>query len=376
MSAPRRLFPICILTILVFTLKPLETSAQDAYRLAIGDEQDATFALGIALSSLIKVKLLPKTKIDLDAEVIAGEGSGVDALRDRRVDFALVDSVDLQVQHDPAITAVAQLLPPDRGAATLLARPDVAEEVVHDIAKAIFEDVTFLAAIDPEITGLTPENAVLGLKLPLHAGAKRYFESLGALQVGDTGESQGFLSASETQSIPDAQSFKVYFDFDDAALDQTGLATVERAIAFARSLSNPAILIAGHTDSVGDADYNYLLAERRTNAVLQILRLADLRYANLDVELFGEREQPELSSETARNANNRRVELFIERPVPPLEPLPLETEVDLQEETGTGGARVPIFEAETASPAPAPAPSAPTVIPEREEKPAKRRITM
>ena len=60
-----------------------------AFDIAIGHESGIAHGLGVAVSSVIKVKLLPTTGIDMDAVVTANDQESVKALQAGDVAFAL-----------------------------------------------------------------------------------------------------------------------------------------------------------------------------------------------------------------------------------------------------------------------------------------------
>lgn len=66
----------------------------------------------------------------------------------------------------------------------LAVRADVDDETVYAITKTIFENLDFLARLHTPFEFLSRENAVVGLPVPLHPGAKRYFDEIGV----DTGD--------------------------------------------------------------------------------------------------------------------------------------------------------------------------------------------
>ena len=71
------------------------------------------------------------------------------------------------------------------------------------------------------------------------------------------------------------------------------------------------ILIAGHTDSVGDEDYNYDLSERRARAAAEYLMSLGMDASRINLVGLGETE-PVATNETAEGrAQNRRVEIAI-----------------------------------------------------------------
>ncbi|MDR1834727.1 MAG: OmpA family protein [Fusobacteriaceae bacterium] len=71
------------------------------------------------------------------------------------------------------------------------------------------------------------------------------------------------------------------------------------------------IIVAGHTDSDGSADYNQDLSEKRANSVKNYLRQQGVQSRRITAVGYGESE-PVSSNSTARGkARNRRVEIEI-----------------------------------------------------------------
>ncbi|MFP3942812.1 MAG: TAXI family TRAP transporter solute-binding subunit [Alphaproteobacteria bacterium] len=66
----------------------------------------------------------------------------------------------------------------------LAVRADVPEEHVYLITKAIFENLAFLSNIHAATKEMSKDTALTGLPLPLHPGARRYFEEAG-VQIPD-----------------------------------------------------------------------------------------------------------------------------------------------------------------------------------------------
>ncbi|RNF33603.1 TAXI family TRAP transporter solute-binding subunit [Paracoccus methylarcula] len=56
---------------------------------------------------------------------------------------------------------------------------DIPEENVYLMTKAIYENLPFLQAIHPATKEMALEQAIAGLPLPLHPGARRYYEEMG-----------------------------------------------------------------------------------------------------------------------------------------------------------------------------------------------------
>ena len=63
--------------------------------------------------------------------------------------------------------------------ATLVASNDVSEEIVYEILKAIFDNKDALVEGHAKFESLNAEDAVKGMSVPFHAGAKKYYEEQG-----------------------------------------------------------------------------------------------------------------------------------------------------------------------------------------------------
>jgi outer membrane protein OmpA-like peptidoglycan-associated protein len=66
---------------------------------------------------------------------------------------------------------------------------------------------------------------------------------------------------------PPTREFTVYFDFNKATLTPEGRSIVQQAAAGAREAPVTHITVTGHTDTVGSAEFNQRLSERRAAAV-------------------------------------------------------------------------------------------------------------
>lgn len=104
------------------------------------------------------------------------------------------------------------------------------------------------------------------------------------------------------------------FGFDSAALTDDARAVIDERVQTLRGRARltSKMRIEGHTDSVGPAEYNQRLSERRAQAVADYILSQAYRLSAADIEVVGMGEtQPVASNETAEGrAENRRVVLF------------------------------------------------------------------
>lgn len=106
----------------------------------------------------------------------------------------------------------------------------------------------------------------------------------------------------------------VLFDFNSSALRSDSRSTLrDLADNFGKYPDN-AILVEGHTDSVGSDQYNQRLSEQRAANVADYLIENGVRASSVTVFGYGEL-RPKSSNETAEGRQlNRRVEIHIRAP--------------------------------------------------------------
>jgi len=98
----------------------------------------------------------------------------------------------------------------------------------------------------------------------------------------------------------------VYFDFDMSSLKPEAIRILDAAVMSLQANPRLNVTIEGHTDSVGTAEYNLSLGERRANAVRDYLLNRGIAAARLRTVSYGE-ERPKADNSTAEGrAMNRR----------------------------------------------------------------------
>ena len=102
--------------------------------------------------------------------------------------------------------------------------------------------------------------------------------------------------------------------FDSADLKAGATSTLDQLVAFLNEYPDRRVAIEGHTDNVGNADYNYRLSQRRAESVRSYLTQRGVNFNRLTASGKGQ-DQPLASndSESGRQ-QNRRVELIIDNP--------------------------------------------------------------
>lgn len=119
------------------------------------------------------------------------------------------------------------------------------------------------------------------------------------------------MRAEMEQSLDTLNAYDVYglhFDFDKAKLRPDTAQLVREIALMLHANPNWVVQIGGHTDSIGDAVYNYRLSADRASAVRQALIDQGIASARLKAIGYGE-SRPKTDNETfVGRAINRRVE--------------------------------------------------------------------
>ncbi|WP_242203453.1 OmpA family protein [Aestuariivivens insulae] len=107
------------------------------------------------------------------------------------------------------------------------------------------------------------------------------------------------------------ESSGVYFDTNKYNINAGSEETLNKLIGVFREFPDTNILVVGHTDSVGDANYNMTLSKNRANAVTNYLTANSVSMSRVTTHWYGE-EQPVADNATAEGrAKNRRVNIAI-----------------------------------------------------------------
>lgn len=67
--------------------------------------------------------------------------------------------------------------------AELVSSAEIADDLVYDVVRAVFENLDVLRSAHPALNGLDATAMLEGLSAPLHPGAARYYQERGWLQV-------------------------------------------------------------------------------------------------------------------------------------------------------------------------------------------------
>jgi OmpA-OmpF porin, OOP family len=107
--------------------------------------------------------------------------------------------------------------------------------------------------------------------------------------------------------------YLIFFAWDQAELSPVAQRVVDQLVADYREGRPTRLLVAGHADRSGPADYNLRLSERRARNVADRLVQGGIDPAALDVQWFGEERPRVPTDDEIREPENRRVEVtFLE----------------------------------------------------------------
>lgn len=136
--------------------------------------------------------------------------------------------------------------------------------------------------------------------------AQRLAEAEGEIQRLQ--DELGFQETKKGQVL--TMSGSTLFGFDSATLLTAARPRLERVAEVLIAVDQPVVL-EGHTDSVGNANYNRELSERRADSVRKFLVTAGVPATRITVQARGEDDPVAENSSVEGRALNRRVELVL-----------------------------------------------------------------
>ena len=106
-------------------------------------------------------------------------------------------------------------------------------------------------------------------------------------------------------------SNKIHFDVNSSTVKPDSRQTLVDLANVLKNYAEDIIVVAGHTDADGAADYNLKLSEMRAQAVVDVLIANGVPIASVQAHGFGETQAIASNETTDGKALNRRVELSI-----------------------------------------------------------------
>jgi OmpA-OmpF porin, OOP family len=126
---------------------------------------------------------------------------------------------------------------------------------------------------------------------------------------------EGFMAAiarAEAGMAVSPAAYMVFFDFDESYLTAEGRRVVESAAQSARQDGYARIIVSGHTDTVGSAEYNQGLSERRADAVRTALVEMGVPNDQIMTRGLGQTQPLVPTGDGVNEPQNRRAEIEIQ----------------------------------------------------------------
>jgi outer membrane protein OmpA-like peptidoglycan-associated protein len=101
----------------------------------------------------------------------------------------------------------------------------------------------------------------------------------------------------------------VFFDFDRSDITAEASSILNNAVTAYANCGMARVMLAGHTDTAGSAQYNMALAGRRNEAVRSYMTGRGVPSGQIGGEAFGESQPRVPTADGVREAQNRRVEV-------------------------------------------------------------------
>jgi|JI10StandDraft_1071094.scaffolds.fasta_scaffold188859_2 peptidoglycan-associated lipoprotein len=103
----------------------------------------------------------------------------------------------------------------------------------------------------------------------------------------------------------------IYYDFNAAELTSESKDTMQRNAAWLNANPDARVILEGHCDSRGSAEYNLALGEKRGFSARNYLKQLGVDVGRLEVVSYGEERPAEGGEDEGAFARNRRVEFSV-----------------------------------------------------------------
>jgi peptidoglycan-associated lipoprotein len=141
--------------------------------------------------------------------------------------------------------------------------------------------------------------------------AQRRADSIAAANSAASRDASAAADRQAQAEMTNVLAQKVYFDFDRDQLREDGTATLDAKSAIL--LANPSItlVVTGHTDERGTAEYNLALGQRRAAAVKRYMVSKGVGEGRLTTQSLGDSQPAAAGSDEAAYQQNRRAEFEV-----------------------------------------------------------------
>ena len=105
----------------------------------------------------------------------------------------------------------------------------------------------------------------------------------------------------------------IYFDFDSVAFSQDMLKVLEENLDWIRDHPDEDVVLSGHCDERGTAEYNLALGDKRAQKVAHYLQQSNIDPKRLEIVTYGSEQPASFRHDEEGHRLNRRVEFSIAR---------------------------------------------------------------
>jgi len=267
--------------------------------LKAGQPGSDSFQLGVGLTSLIKVIVLPREDIDLD---LTSDGKDMHLVVSSQTELEAILASQPVGAYRSVMTFRTAGINNDL-MLELVAREDVSADVINSITKAISENGPFLNTINERAWDLSLDQSLQGSELAIHPGALRYYQKSGGLELDQIDNLSVVADKPEADQVLPALSgkstFFIYFNGDDERLDAIAEDQIQAACKYASMSASPLVevssykiepvgggLSAIHVDQQRELVIAALGQEATCPADADVIALDDARSA-LPVDILG-----------------------------------------------------------------------------------------
>jgi len=131
---------------------------------------------------------------------------------------------------------------------------------------------------------------------------------------GTSSASSGFVEKTEIEderNMPGSllANRLIYFEYDKSVVDRDYLPTLSAHSTFMVADRSKSVILQGHADERGSDEYNLALAQRRSDAVREVMLAAGVLDRQIEAVSFGETRPRALGHNETAWRENRRVEI-------------------------------------------------------------------
>jgi peptidoglycan-associated lipoprotein len=128
-------------------------------------------------------------------------------------------------------------------------------------------------------------------------------------------EEQGLMEEQSRQAMLQRQQYMeedIFFDFDQSVIRPDAQEVLRKKAEFLRENSGSSVIIEGHCDERGTAEYNLALGERRALAAKAFLMNMGISSSRLSTISYGEERPVDPDSNEEAWARNRRAHFVLQ----------------------------------------------------------------